>query len=146
MPLGEVVQVAAAFVAVQAALNWLVDNYQRLADWTSSVNRVSSLLIALDQIDRDEYPWNQTVITVETQDTLAQCRETVTMIGRGVDQGSPAGGHPDQVGIGRPLAALLRVRATSAPGEGITRNQRNNPYKAVHQVSSRCDHQLPLVD
>jgi ABC-type uncharacterized transport system fused permease/ATPase subunit len=53
MALGEVVQVAAAFVMVQGALNWFVDNYQRLADWISSVNRVSSLLLALDRTDRD---------------------------------------------------------------------------------------------
>src|SRR5262249_37729993 len=79
MPLGEVTQVAAAFVTVQAALNWLVDNYQRLADWTSSVNRVSSLLIALDQIDRDEYPRNHRIIRVEAQQALAQYRETVTV-------------------------------------------------------------------
>jgi len=79
MPLGEVVQVAAAFVTVQAALNWLVDNYQRLADWTSSVNRVSSLLIALDQSDRGEYLWNHRMIRVEAQQALAQCRETVTI-------------------------------------------------------------------
>ena len=52
MTLGEVVQVAAAFVLVQGALNWFVDNYQRLADWVSSVNRVSSLLLALDRIDK----------------------------------------------------------------------------------------------
>jgi ABC-type uncharacterized transport system fused permease/ATPase subunit len=53
MTLGEVVQVAAAFVTVQSALNWFVDNYQRLADWISSVNRVSSLLLALDRVNRD---------------------------------------------------------------------------------------------
>jgi ABC-type uncharacterized transport system fused permease/ATPase subunit len=79
MPLGEVVQVAAAFVTVQAALNWLVDNYQRLADWTSSVNRVSSLLIALDRIDWGEYPCNHGIIRVEAQQALAQYRETVTV-------------------------------------------------------------------
>ena len=33
MSLGEVTQAAAAFVTVQAAFNWLVDNYPRLADW-----------------------------------------------------------------------------------------------------------------
>jgi putative ATP-binding cassette transporter len=53
LTLGEVVQVAAAFVMVQGALNWFVDNYQRLADWISSVNRVSSLLLALDRVDTD---------------------------------------------------------------------------------------------
>jgi putative ATP-binding cassette transporter len=33
--LGEVTQTAAAFVAVQGAFNWLVDNYPRLAEWRS---------------------------------------------------------------------------------------------------------------
>jgi vitamin B12/bleomycin/antimicrobial peptide transport system ATP-binding/permease protein len=51
MALGEVAQDAAAFVTVQSSLNWFVDNYQRLADWVSSVNRVSALLLAFDQID-----------------------------------------------------------------------------------------------
>ena len=53
MSLGEVAQVTAAFITVQAALNWLVDNYSGLADCLSSVNRVASLLLALDQLDRD---------------------------------------------------------------------------------------------
>jgi vitamin B12/bleomycin/antimicrobial peptide transport system ATP-binding/permease protein len=53
MSLGEVAQVTAAFITVQAALNWLVDNYSGLADCLSSVNRVASLLLALDQFERD---------------------------------------------------------------------------------------------
>jgi vitamin B12/bleomycin/antimicrobial peptide transport system ATP-binding/permease protein len=53
MSLGDVAQVAAAFVVVQGSLNWFVDNYQRLADWLSSVNRVSSLLLALDKIEME---------------------------------------------------------------------------------------------
>lgn len=51
MSLGEVAQVTAAFVIVQAALNWLVENYAGVADCLSSVNRVASFLIALDQLD-----------------------------------------------------------------------------------------------
>jgi ABC-type uncharacterized transport system fused permease/ATPase subunit len=51
MTLGEAAQAAAAFVAVQTALNWVVGNYQHLAEWTASVNRVSSLLIIWDEID-----------------------------------------------------------------------------------------------
>jgi vitamin B12/bleomycin/antimicrobial peptide transport system ATP-binding/permease protein len=50
MSLGEVIQAAAAFVIVQGALSWFVDNYHRLADLLSSINRVSSLLLALDQL------------------------------------------------------------------------------------------------
>jgi putative ATP-binding cassette transporter len=52
MSLGEVVQVAAAFVVVQAAFSWFTDNYARLAEWTSSANRVASLLLALDQVEQ----------------------------------------------------------------------------------------------
>ena len=52
MMLGELTQAAAAFVMVQAAFNWVVDNYQRLADWRSSAYRVATLLQALDDVDR----------------------------------------------------------------------------------------------
>ena len=54
MTLGEVVQAAAAFAIVQGAFNWISDSYGRLAEWTSSANRVASLLLALDQIDSRE--------------------------------------------------------------------------------------------
>jgi ABC-type uncharacterized transport system fused permease/ATPase subunit len=54
MSLGEIVQAAAAFVAVQGAFNWLVENYPRLASWTASVHRVSSLLISLDALEAAE--------------------------------------------------------------------------------------------
>jgi putative ATP-binding cassette transporter len=54
MSLGEVVQAAAAFVVVQGAFNWITDNYNLIAQWMSSANRVSSLLLALDQIDGPE--------------------------------------------------------------------------------------------
>ena len=51
MTLGEVTQAAAAFVLVQSAFNWLVDNYPRLADWMASARRVGQLLLALDHLD-----------------------------------------------------------------------------------------------
>jgi vitamin B12/bleomycin/antimicrobial peptide transport system ATP-binding/permease protein len=44
---GEVMQVAAAFTIVQAAFNWLVGNYPRLADWTASARRVASPMVSL---------------------------------------------------------------------------------------------------
>jgi ABC-type uncharacterized transport system fused permease/ATPase subunit len=50
MSLGEVTQAAAAFVTVQGAFNWLVDNFQRMSDWRSSANRVAHLLLALDDL------------------------------------------------------------------------------------------------
>ncbi|MGH7804445.1 MAG: ABC transporter ATP-binding protein/permease, partial [Candidatus Binatia bacterium] len=52
MSLGQVMQAASAFVTVQIAFNWVVDNYPRLADWTASARRVASLLVALDRLDR----------------------------------------------------------------------------------------------
>jgi len=67
MTLGELTQAAAAFVTVQGAFNWLVDNYPRFADWTSSVNRVAHLLFALDEVvKRDETSdWADTVVKGE---------------------------------------------------------------------------------
>ncbi len=50
MSLGEVTQAAAAFVAVQGAFNWLVDNYPRAAEWLSSAHRVGTLLGSLDAL------------------------------------------------------------------------------------------------
>jgi ABC-type uncharacterized transport system fused permease/ATPase subunit len=52
MTLGEVTQAAAAFVLVQGAFNWVVDNFQRTADWRASANRVAALLLALDDLAR----------------------------------------------------------------------------------------------
>ena len=54
MSLGELTQAAAAFVVVQGAFNWLVDNYQRVADWRSSAHRVATLLLALDELEAQE--------------------------------------------------------------------------------------------
>jgi putative ATP-binding cassette transporter len=54
MTLGQVMQAASAFVIVQQAFSWLVDNYPRFADWTASARRVASLLVSLDTLDRAE--------------------------------------------------------------------------------------------
>ena len=50
MSLGEVTQAAAAFTTVQGALNWFVDNFQRMADWRAAATRVATLLLALDDL------------------------------------------------------------------------------------------------
>ena len=52
MSLGEVTQAAAAFVVVQGAFNWFVDNFQRMADWRASALRVAALMLAIDELDR----------------------------------------------------------------------------------------------
>jgi len=54
MSLGELRQAAAAFVVLQGAFDWLVDNYQRVADWQASAHRVATLLIAIDELEAKE--------------------------------------------------------------------------------------------
>src|SRR3954466_6190013 len=54
MSLGTVMQAAAAFIQVQYAFNWIVDNYPRLAEWAASARRASNLLVAIDALDHGE--------------------------------------------------------------------------------------------
>jgi vitamin B12/bleomycin/antimicrobial peptide transport system ATP-binding/permease protein len=54
MSLGQVMQAASAFTTVQAAFNWLVDNYPKMADWTASARRAASLMVALDDLEHAE--------------------------------------------------------------------------------------------
>src|SRR5215218_2718332 len=54
MTLGTVMQASAAFIQVQYAFNWIVDNYPKLAEWTASARRVASLMVSLDHLDRVE--------------------------------------------------------------------------------------------
>jgi vitamin B12/bleomycin/antimicrobial peptide transport system ATP-binding/permease protein len=54
MTLGDVMQATSAFMIVQVAFSWLVENYPRLADWTASASRVAALLVSLDRLERAE--------------------------------------------------------------------------------------------
>jgi putative ATP-binding cassette transporter len=54
MSLGQVMQAASAFVIVQSAFSWIVDNYPRFADWTASARRLASLLVSLDALEQAE--------------------------------------------------------------------------------------------
>ena len=54
MSLGAVMQAVSAFMIVQTAFSWLVENYPRLADWTASASRVASLLVSLDRLEHAE--------------------------------------------------------------------------------------------
>ncbi|GLH86282.1 ABC transporter [Bradyrhizobium sp. SSBR45R] len=53
MTLGELTQAAAAFTLVQGSFNWMVDNFSRLAEWMSSLERVGGLLLSLDRLNGD---------------------------------------------------------------------------------------------
>ena len=51
LTLGSLMQTAAAFVQVQVALNWLFDNYPRIAEWLASAGRVTQLWAAFGELD-----------------------------------------------------------------------------------------------
>jgi putative ATP-binding cassette transporter len=51
LTLGQVTQLAAAFVEVQIAISWVVDNYNRVAEWYASAHRVMDIVDACDAID-----------------------------------------------------------------------------------------------
>jgi putative ATP-binding cassette transporter len=50
MTLGAVMQLATAFIQVQMALNWIVDNFFRFAEWRASANRVGDFLAAMEMV------------------------------------------------------------------------------------------------
>ena len=53
LTLGEVTQLAGAFIAVQGAISWVVDNFNRIAEWYASARRVMDIVDACDGADRD---------------------------------------------------------------------------------------------
>lgn len=66
--LGAVMQVVAAFSAVQAALIWFVDNFVRLAEWFASVARVDELQEALEALDIGTIMEGETTIKLGESD------------------------------------------------------------------------------
>jgi putative ATP-binding cassette transporter len=52
LTLGQVTQLAAAFVEVQIAISWVVDNYNRVAEWYASARRVMDIVDACEATDR----------------------------------------------------------------------------------------------
>ncbi|MFM9941379.1 MAG: ABC transporter ATP-binding protein/permease [Hyphomicrobiaceae bacterium] len=52
LSLGEVTQLAGAFVAVQGAISWLVDNFNRISEWYASARRVMDIVDACDVVDQ----------------------------------------------------------------------------------------------
>jgi putative ATP-binding cassette transporter len=49
LTLGQVTQLAAAFIQVQIAISWLVDNFNRIAEWYASARRVMDIKFATDE-------------------------------------------------------------------------------------------------
>jgi vitamin B12/bleomycin/antimicrobial peptide transport system ATP-binding/permease protein len=71
MSLGEVMQAASAFVIVQAAFGWLVDNYPRFASWSANSRRVASLVGSLEALERAEKSGGITLINRGHHDAAA---------------------------------------------------------------------------
>ena len=42
-----------AFVQVQMALNWIVDNFYRFAEWRAAANRIGDFLAAMEMVGDD---------------------------------------------------------------------------------------------
>jgi vitamin B12/bleomycin/antimicrobial peptide transport system ATP-binding/permease protein len=75
LTLGEVMQAASAFLIVQTAFNWLVENYPRLADWTASARRLASLLVSLDHLERaDREETTGRIVRRQTEDGALRLR------------------------------------------------------------------------
>jgi vitamin B12/bleomycin/antimicrobial peptide transport system ATP-binding/permease protein len=72
MTLGSLMQTSAAFVQVQLALNWLVENYVRVAEWLASVSRVVGLWGALSDLDQSvgETPDERIVVDKSPDDAI----------------------------------------------------------------------------
>jgi putative ATP-binding cassette transporter len=68
LSLGEVVQLAAAFVQVQLAISWIVDNYNRLAEWFASARRVMDIVDASDDLDTSFASLGTDQIRIEPSD------------------------------------------------------------------------------
>jgi vitamin B12/bleomycin/antimicrobial peptide transport system ATP-binding/permease protein len=100
MSLGEVMQAASAFATVQSALNWLVDNYPRLAEWAASARRVAALEVSLGELERAERHRAGRINRGEAQDAALRLRGVSVMLGDGT-------------------AIVARADATIMPGDKV---------------------------
>src|SRR5262249_56971770 len=83
---------------VQSALNWLVDNYPRLAEWAASARRVAALEVSLGEIERAERHRTGRINRGEAQDAALRVRDVSVMLGDGT-------------------AVVARADATILPGD-----------------------------
>ncbi len=123
MTLGQVMQAAAAFIQVQYAFNWIVDNYPRLAEWTASARRVSNLILAIDDLDAIH---GQTIKRLEREGSAIQLRDVSVILSDGtvvVDGADVKVGYGEKVLLagesGTGKSTLVRAIAGLWPwGEG----------------------------
>lgn len=71
--LGELMQISSAFGRVQDSLSWFVDNYDRLASWRATTDRLTSFEDSISRQNRAEAPveWSKSAsdtVAIETHD------------------------------------------------------------------------------
>jgi putative ATP-binding cassette transporter len=66
--LGGLMQIAGAFQQVQIALSWFVDNFPRIAEWRSAVQRILALQEAIEDLDALAHDPEQSTLTVTEGD------------------------------------------------------------------------------
>jgi putative ATP-binding cassette transporter len=82
LTLGGVMQVVAAFTAVQGALIWFVDHFVKIAEWYASVRRVDELLDAMGDLDLAPPPQAGPGIRLETHPGNAILLENLEVLHR----------------------------------------------------------------
>ena len=83
MTLGTVMQASAAFIQVQYAFNWIVDNYPRLAEWAASARRASNLLVALDGLKKIEDSQTGAISRTEGKDAAIRLKDVQVSLSDG---------------------------------------------------------------
>ena len=83
--LGELMQISSAFDRVQGALSWFVDNYDSLAAWRATTERLTSFEAALYKPNQSETPAHQAPAAIhseaiETQDLTLQLPTGATLV------------------------------------------------------------------
>jgi putative ATP-binding cassette transporter len=114
LSLGELMQIATAFAQVQIALNWLVDNAIRLAEWLASAQRVVELNDALDNLETTigRYGSGNTVVLGHSPDDAIHLQHLSLTQHNGTAMIEGA-----EVIVGRGEKVL--VRANRAPGRAL---------------------------
>src|SRR5262249_48785408 len=101
LTLGGLMQTATAFVHVQTALSWFVDNFPNIANWRASVGRVAGLAGSLDALVEE--------LGAEDEDTMTLAQgEDDALVVREVDIAHPSG-----------ALVVQRAALTVKPGEHV---------------------------
>jgi vitamin B12/bleomycin/antimicrobial peptide transport system ATP-binding/permease protein len=109
--LGGLMQIAGAFAEVTKSLNWFVDNFPRLADWRSHVDRVSELEDTLGDAEPAE---GDSTIAIQ-EGPAADGREVLAFAKLSIDQ---ADGSAVIADASAEIAAGERVLITGESGTG----------------------------